>query len=399
MTAFYGLPLEVRFCKRCVISNQRPNSVVEFKNASSHRKPTINFDEEGVCLACRYADRKAREIDWKSREIELMRLCDRFRSKDGSYDCIAPGSGGKDSGAISHILKYKYGMNPLTVTWAPHKTTDIGLKNFHSWIDSGFDNILYTPNGKLHRLLTRLAFENLVHPFQPFIIGQKIVAPRVSALYGIPLIFYGENPAEYGDSTSDFNSPKMDPAFFTGEANLDQYRLSGLLLSDLIEKHGIDRRDLGPYLPVNADKLRKIGTEVHYASYYMKWDLQDNFYYAVENTGYEPNRERTQGTYSKYCSIDDVLDYLHFFTMHVKFGIGRATWDAAQEIRAGKITREEGVALVRRYDAEFPSNHFEVILEYLGISEERFWEVIDGARSPHLWQKSTSGWHLLHQVS
>ena len=111
-----------------------------------------------------------------------------------------PGSGGKDSAFASHILKYKYNMNPLTVTWAPHLYTNIGWENFINWSHvGGFDNILFTPNGKLHRYLTRLAFLNLLHPFQPFIIGQKMIGPKFALKYNIKLIFYGENQAEYGN--------------------------------------------------------------------------------------------------------------------------------------------------------------------------------------------------------
>ena len=113
-------------------------------------------------------------------------------ARKGYYDCIVPGSGGKDSSFTAHILKYKYNMNPLTVTWAPHVYTDVGFENFQKWIRPGLDNILTTPNGKVHRLLTKLAFENLVHPFQPFIIGQRHVAPKASEMYGVPLVFFME---------------------------------------------------------------------------------------------------------------------------------------------------------------------------------------------------------------
>ena len=165
-TGKYGLPLDVKFCTRCVISNQRPSSTVEFKNNKEVKKETIHFDEAGVCDACRFADYKETKIDWVRREKELVALCDTYRSKDGSYDCLVPGSGGKNSGFTSHILKYKYGMNPLTVTWAPHLYTDVGWRNMMSWTHTGgFDNFLFTPNGRVHALLTRLAFVNLLHPF------------------------------------------------------------------------------------------------------------------------------------------------------------------------------------------------------------------------------------------
>ena len=157
LEAKYGLPSDVQFCRKCVISNQRPNSSVEFLHNSNSTKATISFGEDQVCDACKHTKFKKDTIDWEHRDRQLRELCDKHRRTDGSYDCIIPGSGGKDSFFTSHILKYKYGMNPLTVTWAPHLYTDWGWKNFQSWIHAGFDNHLVTPNGRVHRLLTRLA--------------------------------------------------------------------------------------------------------------------------------------------------------------------------------------------------------------------------------------------------
>lgn len=397
---FYGLPEHVFYCKKCVISNQRPSSVVEFKNNPKDKKPTIMFDEEGVCSACRYAEIKE-EIDWHERERQLIELCAEYRRSDGGYDCIVPGSGGKDSAFTAHILRYKYGMNPLTVTWAPHIYTSIGWQNFQNWIHSGLDNLLLTPNGKVHRTLTRLAFEKLVHPFQPFIIGQRLIGPRYSVLNNVPLVFYGENQAEYGNNIKENDSPLMDMSFFHQEKQdvMDSI-LGGVKIRQLIEEYKIELRDLTPYLALDSRKIKEAGTQVHYLGYYLKWDPQECYYYAAEHTEFQANTERTEGSYSKYSSIDDKIDPLHYFTTLIKFGIGRATYDAAQEIRNGKITREEGVALVKRYDTEFPSKYFKEILEYMDISEERFWEVINSARSPHLWAKNENGeWFLKHQVA
>ena len=132
--AYYGLPEEVKFCNKCVISNQRPCSAVERKHTIKTQKETIFFDEEGVCDACRYQDIKAK-IDWEEREKQLRKLCDKHRKEDGSFDCLIPGSGGKDSTFTAHVLKYKYNMHPLTVTWAPHVYTEIGWENFITWIE------------------------------------------------------------------------------------------------------------------------------------------------------------------------------------------------------------------------------------------------------------------------
>ena len=172
-SVLHGIPAEVQYCKKCVISNQRPNSVVEFKNTGKEQKPTIFFNKEGICSGCQYKEMKNNEIDWDQRERELKELCDKYRSRNGSYDVIIPGSGGKDSVFTSHKLKYDYNMNPLTVTWAPHKYTDIGWKNFQSWMNGGFDNLLHTPNGYVHKLLTRVAFLNLWSSIPTFYFRSK----------------------------------------------------------------------------------------------------------------------------------------------------------------------------------------------------------------------------------
>src|SRR3989344_5463468 len=145
-------PKDVVFCKRCVVSNQRPR---------------LSMDNEGICSACRWADRK-KEIDWEAREKELAKLCDGHRSKDGKFDVVVPGSGGKDSGHTAHLLKTKYGMHPLVVTWAPFIYTDIGWKNFQNFVNSGFTTLNCFPNGVLHKKLTRAAFELKGDAWEPF---------------------------------------------------------------------------------------------------------------------------------------------------------------------------------------------------------------------------------------
>jgi N-acetyl sugar amidotransferase len=412
--AKYGLPHDVRFCSRCVISNQRPNSAVEFKHTADSKKTTIHFDEGGICDACRFAEAKTTSIDWAEREQKLSELCSRFRSRNGSYDCVVPGSGGKDSFYAAHILKTRYGMHPLTVTWAPHIHTEWGWKNFQSWIHAGFDNLLMTPNGRVHRLLTRLAVENIFHPFQPFILGQKQLAPKMSALHGIPLVFYGENEAEYGNPIQDTSAAQRSWDYFAEQDDAEIY-LGGTSVASLKEDYGLVQQDLLPYLPANPTDLKRVGTEVHYLGYYLKWHPQTCYYYSVEHGGFQASPERTPGTYSKYNSIDDRIDDLHYYTTFIKFGIGRASYDAAQEIRSGDIERPEGVALVRRYDGEFPERFAEEIFAYLSMPEKEFpvasrqfkSPVMDRAyfdrltdqfRSPHLWMYEDGKWQLRSTV-
>ena len=394
----YGLPEKVIFCKKCVISNQRPSSTVEFKSSNPNNKVGIDFQNDRVCSACSFHSRKEENIDWDKREKMLLELLDKYRKNDGSYDVVVPGSGGKDSSFTAHILKYKYGMNPLTVTWAPHLYTQIGWENFTNWMHTGgLDNLLYTPNGQLHRLLTKLAFKNLLHPFQPFIIGQRLIGPSIASKFGIDLIMYGENQAEYGNNTDDNNSPEMQSDFFSVKSKELIY-IGGMTIKEIIKKYNYSINDFVPYLPINQNLYSNSKMNYQYLGYYLKWDPQECYYYAAENTGFQSNNERTQGSYSKYSSIDDKIDPFHYYTTLIKFGLGRASYDASQEIRNGKITREEGVALVKKYDQEFPDKFFNDFLDYISIDEDEFWNTIDQFRPNHLWEKVNGDWRLKHTV-
>ena len=412
--ALYGLPAIVKYCKKCVISNQRPNSAVEYEHKRDSKKATIHFDENGICDACNFTERKRTAINWEDRDKQLRDLCDKHRKHDGSYDCVVPGSGGKDSFYASHILKNKFGMHPLTVTWAPHIYTEWGWNNFQAWIHAGHDNFLMTPNGRVHRLLTRLSTELLFHPFQAFMFGQKSLAPKMALLFNIPLIFYGENEAEYGNPIADTQSAQRDWSYFTADDH-SKVHLGGVSIAELKDEFGLDENDLQPYMPANPNQIAEKKIEVHYLGHYLKWHPQSCYYYSVENGGFQASPERTPGTYSKYNSIDDRIDDLHYFTTGIKFGIGRASYDAAQEIRSGDINREEGVALVRKFDHEYPERFMVELLTYLSLPEkdfpaasgmfekpimdrEYFSLLTDSFRSPHIWYIEDGVWKLRHPI-
>ena len=392
--ALYGLPEEVLFCKKCVISNQRPASIPEFKHKKNREDAKyMQIDNEGVCDACKHAEEK-KIIDWEKREEELLKLLDKYRKNDGSYDCLVPGSGGKDSIFQSHILKYKYGMNPLTCTWPPILYTDYGYQNFKNWVDiGGFDNVTFRPNGRVQRLLTKLSIENLLHPFQTFILGQKNLAPKIAKQYDIDLVFYGENEAEYGNPLADNSNSLRDKSYFTMN-NFNDMWIAGLPVQELIENYNISKQDLMPYLPISSEELNSTNIQIHYLGYYLKWVPQEAYYYAVENSGFKARPFRSQGTYGKYQSIDDKIDDLHWYTTYIKFGLGRASYDASQEVRNNHIDREEAIALVNKFDGEFPEKYFKETMEYLDIREEDFHRLCNEFRSPHLWKFIDGEWKL-----
>tara|TARA_B100001059_G_C17811933_1_gene572832 strand:- start:427 stop:1623 length:1197 start_codon:yes stop_codon:yes gene_type:complete len=392
----YGLPEKIIFCKKCLMSNQQPYSINETTHTKDSKKETMVIDESHTCEACKYNEIK-KNIDWEYREKLLEKMLNNYRSKDSSYDCIVAGSGGKDSSMTSHVLKYKYGMKPLTITFAPIMYTDVGKQNMENWINiGGFDNLLFTPNGKVLKKLTYEAFKNLYFPMQPFKFGIKFWALKMALKFNIKLVMYGEPYIEYGSTPlKESESPKLELKYFVN--NTKNINLGGLNLNQIKEKYNFKDNDLKPYMPIRSDEIKGKNVTVEYLGWYLKWDPQEAYYHAAENCGFNPDDLRTDGTYGKYSSIDDKIDGLHFFTRYIKFGLGRATYDASQEIRNGHITREEGLLLQKKFDGEFPKRYFKDCLNYMNIDEDYFWKITDEARSEHLWKKSGNDWKLRYE--
>ncbi len=380
------LPKNIRFCTKCVMSNQRPR---------------ITFDDEGVCSACHYAETKSKTIDWDTRKRQFQELCDRHRSKDGSWDVIVPCSGGKDSSRIAHQLKHDYRMHPLCVTFSPPVYSEIGWKNLRAFIDSGFDHILISPSGTINKALSKASFIHLGDHNEIFDHGQMSAPFRVAAENNIKLVIYGENgEAEYGGTSDNNDKPGMP----WNDFDRTYYSISLDYLINITKEMGyftepITSKSFDAYSMPPLEELERLGIEMHWFAYYHFWVPQDNFYYAAKHTGFEANPNgRTTGTYSKYAQLDDYTDAFLYFMMFIKYGFGRTTSDAAHEVRDGHITREEAVELVRRYDGEFPEKELDIFLNYIGISVDEFWEAVDKFRLPHIWAKMDTNWKLKNAV-
>lgn len=378
-------PASVAYCARCVQSNQRPR---------------IEFDNEGVCSACRYWERKG-AIDWASRDAQLTEILNRHRSKDGSYDVVVPGSGGKDSAYVAHQLKTRWGMHPLNVTWAPFTYSEIGMRNLQAFVHSGFDNLLATPNGQLHRKLTLLSTALVGDPFLPFIWGQISYAFHIAKLMDIPLVFFGENgEAEYGGSTETENLSGMPTSawsdnYWKGVTPTKMVQIGqdmGLISGE--EALSISRFYFPPDLNGGPRSL-----ENYWYGYFTEWRPQDNYFYCAEHTGFAANPEgRSEATYSKYASLDDRTDGFHYYFGLLKFGVGRATSDAAHEVREGLIDRDEAIALVKRYELEFPDRNYDFFLDYTGLDRDKFEVLANKFRADHLWVQRNGEWALRHPI-
>mgnify|MGYP001574045248 CR=1 FL=1 len=386
---------EVRFCKKCVVSNQRPLIVI---------------DDEGVCSACRFREYEWDRVDWKARGIELEQLCDRFRSKNGDYDVVVPTSGGKDSGFVASMLRDRYGMHPLCACFAPFRRTEIGQRNFDAFKSAGFTVIEGHPNEQLHRKLARLYFEHHGDAWGPFGLGQMVWPHQVASLYNIGLVMYGENgQAAYSGDRRVWDLRGMPTSLWAEQyhkgSTIDEMVEFGQRHKDYLRLTPFPSQDLdfyrvpqGGWYVTDENGPRSGLIEMHWMSYYQRWTPQESYYYACEHTGFTANPERSEGTYSKYASLDDKTDGFHFYLAFIKFGIGRCVSDASHEVRDRHLLREEAISLVYRYDGEFPARYFAAFLSYLDITENHFWEVVDAWRPPHLWVKEEGRWLLKHQV-
>jgi N-acetyl sugar amidotransferase len=365
----------INFCTKCVVSDQRPR---------------ITLNKDGVCNACENIILK-KNIDWDNRKKKFFKLLKKYKKNNGDYDVVVPSSGGKDSAVVAHRLKYEFGMNPLTVTWSPLKYTAIGYENLMKFSQSGFPIIFGKPNGSVLGRLTKTTLMEMGDPFQPFIYGQVNFPLKIALKFKIGLIFDGENgEEEYGGAKNikkkGFEKEDSKKFWFSNYS------------PDYWKKKGFKQSELNIFKPSNEKYLKKFKIERQFWSHYFKWDPQAHFYYSAKNTLFKPNFKRSEGTFSKYASLDDKFDGFHFYFMYLKFGIGRATSDASQEIRNGYITRKEGVNLVNKYDGEFPKEYFEEFLEFCDMNEEEFFKICEKWRSKKVWYKLNNKWKLKYKV-
>ena len=267
--SLYGLPEVVVHCSNCLMTNQKPHSVNETKSETGGTKKGMRIHENGLCDACHYNEKKRSKIDWGLREQMLIKRLDEFRKSNGDYDCLVPGSGGKDSMMTAHILKYKYGMNPLTTTYSPLLYTDVGWRNMSNWINiGGFDNVLFSANGRVAGLLAREALFNLYHPIQPFKFGLKQYASKIAVKFGINLVFYGEPSFEYGSADPlGEEKPDFERGWYINDSK--DIFISGLDVGKLKEKLSLSDNDIAPYIPLRTSDVKDKPLQIENLGWYL----------------------------------------------------------------------------------------------------------------------------------
>ena len=359
-----------RFCKKCLYPDT---------------KPQLHFDENGVCDACIAAGKKE-QIDWDERKEELKQLVEKYKCKDGTrYDCIIPVSGGKDSHFQTHVIKDWFGLNPLLVNFVPIDLISLGRKNIENLKNQGVDYIEFTPNPKVYRKMEKYGLLELGDANWPEHVGIFTVPAQVAVAYKIPLIIWGENPqVEYGgpgignvldrkwlESYGGFWLDKVNPV-------------------EVIMKQGIERRHLKPYIYPTDEEINQVGVRGIFLGQYLQYDIYKEIE-VVEKLGFSRNPEPKEGTYTDWENLDTKYTGMHDYFKWIKYGFGRATDHASIDIRAGKITREEGLKLVKQHEGKIPLKYFDDFLRDMEITREEFYKIVDKFANKDLFKKDKDG--------
>ncbi|UJL33115.1 N-acetyl sugar amidotransferase [Cylindrospermopsis raciborskii Cr2010] len=362
------------YCKRCVMPST---------------KPDLFLDEEGVCNACRSYERR-REVDWDARYKELILLLDKYRSRDGTnWDCIVPVSGGKDS-TYQVVRMLQLGLNPLCVTSTTCDLSPIGRRNIENLKQLGVDYIEVTPNPLVRSKLNRIGLTQVGDISWPEHVGIFTIPVRAAVQFNVSLIIWGENSQnEYGGPAAASENNVLTRRW------LEEFGgLLGMRVSDLIGQDGIEAKHLIHYTYPSDDELARVGVTGLFLGHYLPWDGLSNGLIAIAN-GFTTYSKSVEGSMVNYENLDNHQTGIHDYFKFLKFGFGRATDLACLHIRRERLTRQDGLDIVKRLDGQFPWEYLgkslEDILRPLGMTVPEFTTVCDRFTNKKIFKRDVSG--------
>ncbi|MGF1631585.1 MAG: N-acetyl sugar amidotransferase [Kiloniellaceae bacterium] len=374
----------MRYCRRCLYP----------ENA----KPTIIFDDEGVCSGCRYHESRSQlETDWDERRGIFEQILDEARSearrRGNSHDCIVPVGGGKDSHYQVWLLKKKYGMNPLLVSFNHAFNTAAGLRNLENLTaKSGCDLITVTAGVDSVRRLARHMLKTVGDLTWHYHAGIRTVPFQVAVQYNIPLMVWGE----HGFAELTGIVTLEDFVEFT-KWTRKEHDMRGYEAHDLVGKADITINDVRHYIYPSDDDIARVGVRGIYVSNFFSWNAKQHAELMMREWDFAPVTYDLDRTFNLHSKVEDHANAVHDYLKYLKFGYGRATDDASMEVRHGRMTREEGIAAVRRYDHVEPSS-LPTYCDFLGISVADFYALVEPMRDTNIWEKVDGEWKALDSV-
>jgi len=326
----------------------------------------IKFDEMGICQACQSAEQKI-HIDWTEREKQLRELLDHYKSLDNNYDCIVPISGGKDSTFQLHVITQVYNMHALAVTFSHNWYSETGKKNLENAIEKfDVDHIMFTPNRNLVNKIARQSLFKIGDACWHCHAGVGAFPLQIAVKYRIPLLIWGESIAEMSGRATHYDPVlRFDRDYFT--------KVSAKVYPEQMVSDTITLRELAPFKLPSYEEIEEVGVIGIHLGDYIFWDDERQMEFVRDVYGWE--EDVVEGTYKQYKSVECIMPGVHDYTKFLKRGFGRGTDHASADVRAGLLTREEGMELAKKHDTERPEA-LDYYLEITGLSEEEFHDVM-----------------------
>ena len=349
----------MKYCNRCLQPDTRPNTV---------------FNLIGICPACDYFER-LKDVDWQERFNILKDLLAQFPRKPGQhFDCIIGVSGGKDSSRQALWVRDQLGLKPLLVclSYPPQQVTERGVANISNLIELGFDVVISAPAPGVWQSLMKESFDRFTNWARSTELALFSSVPQIAIRYGIPLILWGENPGlQLGDLKT------LGRNGYDGNNLRHMNTLSGGAAGWMIEA-GLQQKELIPYQYPAPEAFDAHSLQIVYLGWFLgDWSLINNGMYACTN-GLEIREDGVENTGDLYGITSLDTDWVDFNQMikYFKFGFGHITDFVNEGIRLGRMTREEGIALVEQYDDSCSEEFIESFCRYIDISVKQFWEKV-----------------------
>ena len=370
--------MKIIYCKKCLI----PNS-----------KPYIKFNKDGICNACEAHESKKNSINginWQKRREEFEELITWVKSQNAPfYDAMVPVSGGKDSITQVHRLLNR-GLRILAVNIDYGIKTEIGKYNLERVPEMGANLTIFRPELKLHKRLIKIGLEEYG---DPDLLSHTLLHAyplHVAKQFNIPLALLGENSAfEYGGDEDLSNNNHISRKWF------NHYAANKGMTADVIaKKYDIDIGLLWQYdFPDEVEVNENI--KALFSSYFYHWDSEENLQIAKEY-GFKELDAPKEGTYKTFVGIDEQINRLHQYIKVLKFGYGRATDHACEDIRSGRISRDKAKELIKRYDLEpLGNDYINDICEFLSYEKDEFLNILEKFRNLDIWKKDSNGnWYI-----
>jgi N-acetyl sugar amidotransferase len=352
----------MKYCKNCLQIDSRPNT---------------EFDNNGLCPACKYHNSSLKLDDWGDRLIVAQEIVEQRKRKPGQYfDCIIGVSGGKDSTRQALWVRDKLGMTPLLVClcYPPEQVTERGVENISNLIELGFDVLISSLSPKTWKKVIKTGFYKFANWARGTEVALYSSVPQIAIKYDIKVIFWGENPAlQLGDMKT------LGKTGYDGNNLREMNTLSGGngALEWMIDE-GIERNKLGPYIYPDAKKFDLHDIQIIYLGWFWgDWSLVNNAVYACLE-GLELREDGVENTGDLYgvTALDEDWVTLNQMIKYYKYGFGRVSDYVNEGIRMLKMTREQGIELVEKYDDSCGDEYIESFCSYIEITVEEFWEQV-----------------------